>query len=100
MNLIFEWDAKKARENVKKHKVSFEEAKTVFNDPYLLTFHEVPHSVNEDRFISIGTSFRLRILLVVHTEINEMSDTVIIRIISCRKATELERKTYEQDLRQ
>ncbi len=98
MKLIFEWDAKKAQNNLKKHKVSFDEAKTVFNDPFLITYQDVEHSIIEDRFISIGISARLRLLLVVHTEVTEIEDTLVIRIISCRKATELERKFSEEDL--
>ncbi len=96
MNLIFEWDAKKAKTNLKKHGVGFEEARTVFNDPELLTIHDEEHSEDEDRFISVGFSAQLRLLLVVHTEITEMPDTVIVRIISCRKATETERNAYER----
>ena len=74
MKLIFEWDARKAWANLKKHRVSLEEAKTVFNDPWLLTYPDELHSETEERYISIGYS---------------------IRIISSRKATAAERKTYE-----
>ena len=96
MDLIFEWDAKKARNNIEKHKISFEEACTVFHDPLLLTFPDELHSETEDRFLSIGMSERERILLVVHTEQDERDDRIIIRIISCRKATLSERKIYEK----
>ena len=96
MRIIFEWDAKKARINVDKHKVSFDEARTVFHDPLLLTFPDEFHSETEERFISIGLSDRERILLVVHTEQDEKDDQIIIRIISCRKATKSEQKTYEE----
>jgi hypothetical protein len=95
MKLLFEWDEKKAFLNLKKHQVSFEEAKTVFNDPLLLTYHDTFHSEQEERFIDIGLSVQRRLLLVVHTEKTIQNDTVIIRIISCRKATALERKNYE-----
>lgn len=97
MELIFEWDANKARSNIRKHKVSFEEAKTIFNDPFLVTFSDEFHTVSEDRYISIGYSMRDRILLAVHTEHQETEEILIIRIISCRKATTSERKVYEED---
>ena len=68
MNLIFDWDENKARRNLKDHKVSFEEAKTVFNDPALVTFTDDDHSDYEERLISIGVSSNSRLTLVVHTE--------------------------------
>ena len=96
MELLFEWDENKARENLKKHKVSFDEAKTVFNDPLLITFLDEEHSEAEDRYISIGTSAPNKVLLVIHTERETAEDTLIIRLISCRKATASEQKTYEE----
>jgi uncharacterized protein len=96
MELLFEWDESKARANSRKHKVSFEEAKTVFNDPLLITFPDEYHSDYEERLISIGTSADNRILLVVHTEREQDENTVIIRLISCRKATASERRVYEE----
>lgn len=96
MGLLFEWDENKARENLKKHKVSFEEAKTVFNDRFLFTFADEEHSENEQRYINIGTSAASKVLLVIHTEGEVTEETLIIRIISCRKATASERRTYEQ----
>ena len=96
MKLVFEWDANKAKESFKKHQVSFDEAKTVFNDPLLLTYADEYHSEEEDRFISIGASASNKVLLVVHTEREESGEVTIIRIISCRKATDSERRTYEE----
>jgi uncharacterized DUF497 family protein len=96
MELIFEWDASKAKHNLKKHRISFVEAKTIFNDPLLITFPDEHHSADEERYISIGASANNRILLVVHTECEEAADSVVIRIISCRKATVSERSTYEE----
>jgi uncharacterized protein len=96
MELIFEWDENKAKQNLRKHKVSFEEAKTVFNDPLLITFPDEYHSDEEERYLSIGLSARDKILLVVHTEQEENEKVVIIRIISCRRATVSERRTYEE----
>lgn len=97
MELIFYWDEDKARQNREKHKVGFEEAKTVFNDSFLITFPDEPHSNYEERFISIGTSVNNRALLVVHTERAHGHSAIVIRIISARKATASERKAYEED---
>jgi uncharacterized DUF497 family protein len=91
MNLTFEWDTEKAEANFKKHKVYFEEAKSVYNDPFLRTFPDPEHSDKEQRYLNIGYSSKCRILVVVHTE--REGD---IRIISCRKATGNERRFYEQ----
>lgn len=91
MSLIFEWDEDKAKANFKKHKVSFEEGKTIFNDPFLFTFPDDKHSVNEERFINIGLSAQGPILVLTHTERKSK-----IRIISCRKATPRERSFYEE----
>lgn len=96
MELLFEWNENKAIQNHKKHKVSFEEAKTIFNDPHLITFSDEEHSWSEERSISIGTSAARKVLLVVHTERETTEETLIIRIISCRKATASERRTYEK----
>ena len=95
MKLLFEWDENKARTNLKKHKISFDEAKTVFNDPLLLTYQDEEHSAQEERAISIGLSNQYRLLLVVHTEHQLHNDIMRIRIISSRKATAIERKHYE-----
>ncbi len=91
MGLTFEWDEEKSRENLRKHKVSFEEAKTVFNDPFLWTFPDQEHSDIEERYVNIGYSAGRRVLVVIHTEREES-----IRIISCRKATTNERRAYEE----
>ncbi|MEH2359949.1 BrnT family toxin [Nostoc sp.] len=91
MELGFEWHEKKAKENLKKHGISFEEAKTVFNDPFSITITDPNHSLDEERYIDIGLSLRGELLVVVYTE--RQSN---IRIISCRQATKVERKVYEQ----
>ena len=91
MRLIFEWDEIKAKANLKKHKVSFEEGKTIFNDPFLFTFPDDKHSANEARLINIGLSVQGRILILTHTERRGK-----IRIISCRRATPRERSFYEE----
>lgn len=90
MALQFQWDDTKARTNVQKHGVSFEEAKTVFDDPSLFTVLDEGHSDVEERFISLGLSVRGRVLLVIHTDRDAM-----IRIISSRKATKSESVVYE-----
>lgn len=96
MKYIFQWDDNKALVNLAKHKVSFEEGKTIFYDPFILTFDDEFHLQKEARLISIGTSSNDRLLLVVHLEREETSEGVFIRIISCRKATASERKLYEE----
>ena len=91
MEFAFEWDEVKAKGNFKKHKVSFEEGKTIFNDPFLFTFPDNEHSIDEERFINIGLSANGRVLVLTHTERQDK-----IRIISCRKATAHERRFYEE----
>lgn len=92
----FEWDENKATTNLAKHKISFDEGRTIFTDPFLFTLPDDEHSDNEDRFISIGKSTNEKILLVVHLERQNKLNHVLIRIISCRKATTTERKIYEE----
>ncbi len=86
----FQWNNRKAKENMQKHNVSFEEASTVFSDFLSLTIPDPLHSEKEERLVIIGYSDKQRLLVVVHTERDD-----IIRIISARKATPYERKTYE-----
>jgi len=88
----FEWDPEKAKRNYKKHRVSFEEAVTVFYDPLSATFADPDHSVGERRFITIGFSSRDRLLVVSHSERGEA-----VRIISARRATPRERKRHENE---
>jgi len=91
MRLNFEWDEEKAEANVKKHRVSFDEATTVFIDPFSITIPDPAHSVDEQRYIDLGSSDKGRVLVVVYTERGSN-----VRIISCRKATSSERKLYEE----
>ncbi len=88
----FEWDEAKAAENLKKHKVAFDEAATVFGDLLSVTFPDPDHSTEEDRFIIIGTSDQGRVLIVSPTDREDR-----IRIISARRATRRERKGYEEE---
>jgi uncharacterized DUF497 family protein len=91
MALRFEWDSKKALSNKRKHGITFEEASTIFGDPLSITIHDPAHSIGEDRFITVGTSANGRLIVVVHTERDD-----IIRIISARNATRNEKRQYEQ----
>ena len=84
---------RKAASNLKKHRVSFGEASTIFDDPWFVTFLDEEHSMDEDRYITIGLSTRSRLLLIAHTDRGGQ-----IRIISARKATSNERKFYEEGL--
>ena len=90
-NLDFEWDEDKAAANLKKHKISFEEAKTVFADSFSITLDDPVHSLDEPRFVDIGESADGEILVVSYAERKQK-----IRLISCRKATKAERKVYEE----
>ena len=87
----FEWDPSKAASNAKKHKVTFEVAKTVFYDDFAVQFFDEDHSDAEDRFLLLGMSSDARLLLVCHCE---REDGDVIRIISARKATETEAQYY------
>lgn len=92
-DLRFEWDNRKADANRRKHGISFEEARSVFLDEDALLISDVEHSREEDRFILLGLSSRLRTLIVCHC--HRQRDG-IIRIISARKANRVERAQYEQ----
>ena len=89
--LRFEWDEAKNRESRRKHGVSFEEARTVFYDDNAIEFYDDEHSEWEDRFLLLGVSNSLRVLMVCHC-LREGGD--VIRIVSARKATAAERKHY------
>ena len=91
INIRFDWDEKKNRANQKKHGVSFEEAQTVFLDENAIRYYDPDHSQDEDRFIMMGTSLQLGILVVCHCY---RSDDMVIRIISARKADKNERTAY------
>ena len=94
MDIIkFEWDENKNEINIKKHKISFEEAKTVFYDEDALVIDDPEHSQEEDRFVILGLSKEANLLVVCHCY--RASDTVI-RIISARKATKSESKQYNE----
>ncbi|MCT7970039.1 BrnT family toxin [Laspinema sp. D1] len=89
----FEWDEQKDKINQQKHGISFEEAESVFLDDYAVQFWDEEHSQDEERFLLLGLSSKMRILLVVHCFREE---DAIIRIISARKATKNESKEYRR----
>ena len=91
MVVEFEWNESKATANLSKHGVSFDEAKTVFDDPLYVDFYDPDHSHDEHRYIILGESRQGRFLLVSYTERGN-----IIRLISAREATRMERKVYEE----
>lgn len=88
----FEWDPPKAVANLKKHQVSFEEAKSVFYDEFAVQFFDEEHSGDEERFIMLGLSSGAKLLIVCHCEREEGS---VVRIISARKATKRESAFYQ-----
>ena len=91
MDLVFEWDKRKAAANLRKHQVSFEEAATVFADPLSLTVGDPDTHLREERSITVGQSFRGRTIVVVHVDRGD-----IIRLVSARPATRREKKAYEE----
>ena len=91
MPIQFDWDPRKARGNLHKHGIDFDEASTVFADTLSITIPDPDHSEDEERWVTMGLSNRQRVLVVVHTEEEET-----IRIISARSADRLERRKYEE----
>ncbi|ELS00050.1 hypothetical protein GLO73106DRAFT_00039030 [Gloeocapsa sp. PCC 73106] len=90
-NMQFEWNNEKAASNLAKHGVSFEEAKTVFDDPLYVDFYDPDHSEDEERYLIVGQSNRGRLLIVSYTERRDS-----IRLISAREVTRTEREAYEE----
>jgi uncharacterized DUF497 family protein len=93
IELQFDWEPVKANENLRKHGISFDEAQTVFYDDYATEFYDDTHSEYEDRFLLLGLSSRLRLMMVCHCYRESES---VIRIISARKATANEAKFYRR----
>jgi len=87
----FEWDPKKAIANIRKHGVSFQEAATIFGDPFAITFDDPDHSIVENRYITFGLSLQKRLIMVSHTERGKRT-----RIINARLMDRKERKIYEE----
>jgi uncharacterized protein len=92
-DLKIEWDSAKSRDNLRKHGISFEEAASVFYDDNALLLADPDHSLDEDRFVLLGLSTALRVLLVCHCY---RTEDEIIRIVSARKASKAERLAYTQ----
>lgn len=93
MDLNFEWDYNKARQNRKKHGVTFEEARSIFWDDLSWTTEDISHTSQEQRLLTIGMSTNRRLLAVIHIEREDR-----IRIISARLTTPSERKSYEEGI--
>lgn len=88
----FEWDPKKAVRNLRKHKVSFHEAATIFADGFSTTVPDPDHSIDEHRYITVGWSSQRQLLMVAHADYGDL-----IRIVSARKLTRTERTAYEEE---
>jgi len=91
VGIDFEWDPNKAAQNLRKHNVTFEEAATVFRDDLSITIPDPDHSMEEERFITVGLSSQNRLLMIAHVERGDC-----IRIISARELTPRERRQYEE----
>ena len=90
----FEWDPDKAQTNLRKHRVGFQEAATVFRDPLSVTIFDPDHSRDEDRYVTIGQTQRGRVVMVAHTDRRERT-----RIVSARELTRAEREAYEEEIK-
>jgi uncharacterized DUF497 family protein len=93
----FEWHPEKARQNIQKHKVAFEKAAEVFLDPLSVSIYDEDHSIDDERWITMGRDRTGMILVVVHTFVLQGRDNRNIRIISARKANRNETKQYESE---
>ncbi|MDM8550384.1 BrnT family toxin [Desulfobacterales bacterium HSG2] len=96
MRYNFEWDPVKSKRNIRKRKISFQRAATIFRDPYMISLFDDEHSQEEDRWITIGRDSNGILLVVSHTFREADTSLCYIRIISARKATKQERKQYEE----
>jgi len=96
MNYNFEWDPNKAKSNISKHKISFEDASSVFKDKNAISIYDNKHSSEEDRWITIGLDAKTKILVVIHTFITIDKNNCNIRVISARKATKQEKTIYQK----
>lgn len=90
--IIFEWDPRKDKANLRKHGIGFAEASSVFGDPLSITIPDPDHGLEEERFVIIGMSYKQRLLVVIHTVRGKQ-----IRVISARAATKHERYNYEEN---
>jgi uncharacterized DUF497 family protein len=95
MRYIFEWDPLKAKENLRKHRISFERAATIFHDLHARSIFDIEHSEDEDRWVTLGMDSSGNLLVVIHTFHAIDDSSRRIRIISARKATRKETRQYE-----
>jgi len=96
MNYNFEWDPNKAKTNLSKHKINFEDAVSIFKDKNAISIYDDKHSIYEDRWVTIGLDNKTRMLVVIHSFVIIDKNDCNVRIISARKATKLENKVYQQ----
>lgn len=97
MGVRFDWDFAKAESNVRKHGVAFTEAQTVFGDPGAITVFDQEHSVQEERFVTLGLSVIGRLVVVVHTEREDEQGNEVWWLISARRATRREERDYGKE---
>jgi uncharacterized DUF497 family protein len=95
LRYIFEWDPKKAKENLRKHRISFERAATIFRDPQALSIFDVAHSQDEDRWVTLGLDSSGNLLVTIHTFHALDDSSRRVRIISARKANKKEARQYQ-----
>ncbi|MDY0092486.1 MAG: BrnT family toxin [Candidatus Vecturithrix sp.] len=98
MRYDFEWYPVKAKQNLRKHAISFQRAATIFRDPYMVSIFDDEHDDTEDRWVTIGMDEHQILLVVSHTFRRSNETTCTIRIISARKAIKRERKQYEEGI--
>ncbi len=98
MRYDFEWDNRKAKSNIRKHKVSFERATTIFRDPNILSIPDEVHSESEERWLTMGLDENGILLVLSHTFKDLSAAVCNIRIISARKATKSEDNQYEEGI--
>ena len=98
MRYNFEWDPVKAKQNLRKHAISFQRAATIFRDPYMVSIFDDEHDDTEDRWVTIGMDGHQILLVVSHTFRHISETTRVIRMISARKATKRERRQYEEGI--
>lgn len=96
MRYTFEWDPIKAKENLRKHRISFDRGAEVFLDPLAISIFDEDHSEHEERWVSLGKDRRGSVLILIHTFLEVSAGECKIRIISARKATNRESRQYEE----
>ena len=100
MDYEFDWDDAKAAANVVKHGVPFIEAMTVFSDSLAITFYDTAHSLDEERWVTIGETSHAQLIVVIHTFVETGAASALVRLISARPATKNELRQYRDGLTQ